>query len=338
MGASTTRQRSEPDSRLGAAASAAVVTGLQSRSTPFKLDEVEAPWGETLLQLNPTTFVTGGRPWCVPLRSGDRVFGALVLADRVGGADYTIEELELLTCIGDHTTSVLLNVRLTDEVVRAKEMEAFRTMSAFFIHDLKNAASSLHLMLKNAQVHFDDPEFRADALRTIDNAARRIDDTIARLSAVRQLPASRPADADLNEIVSETLDRIGPLPSVDLTTALAPVPAVRADRHQIQSVVTNLVLHARDALGGATGWIQVRTEHRAGRVVLSVSDNGCGMSQAFVRESLFRPFQSTKTRGLGIGLFQARAIVQAHGGTVQVDTEPGRGTTFQVALPAKDVQ
>ncbi len=132
-----------------------------------------------------------------------------MLADRVNGVGYTVEELELLKCIGDHVTSVLLNLRLADEVVRAKELEAFRTMSAFFVHDLKNAASSLNLMLKNLPVHFDDPAFRADALRGVGNTATRIDDMIARLSALRQRPDFKPVDADLNQLVSEALDGLG---------------------------------------------------------------------------------------------------------------------------------
>jgi signal transduction histidine kinase len=107
--------------------------------------------------------------------------------------------------------------------------------------------------------------------------------------------------------------------SVELMRELQPLPGILADREQIQSVVTNLVLNARDALGSG-GRIQVRTEHRGGRVVLSVADNGCGMTQAYLKESLFRPFQSTKKKGLGIGLFQSRAIVQAHGGGVHVES------------------
>ena len=120
--------------------------------------------------------------------------------------------------------------------------------------------------------------------------------------------------------------------NVELMRKLQPLPRIFADREQIQSVVTNLVLNARDALGSG-GRIQVRTENRGERVVLSVVDNGCGMSQAFLKESLFRPFQSTKKKGLGIGLFQSRAIVQAHGGGMHVESEVGKGTTFIISLP-----
>jgi putative PEP-CTERM system histidine kinase len=311
----------------------AVMTGLERTSAPFDLETMTAGWAEDLRRLNPTTFPNGGNRLCVPLRDGERAVGALVLADRVNGVIYTVEELELLKCIGDHLTSVLMNLRLGSEVARARELDAFRLMSTFFVHDLKNAAASLNLMLKNLPVHFDDPSFRADALRSIGNTARRIDDMIARLSALRQNPDAMRVEADLNQLVNEALDKVND-PNVEVTKELHPLPPIVADRDQIQSVVTNLVLNARDALG-SQGLIQVRTESQGQRVLLSVMDNGCGMTQAFLKESLFRPFQTTKKKGLGIGLFQARAIVQAHGGGMHVESELGKGTTFRVTLPVK---
>jgi signal transduction histidine kinase len=231
-------------------------------------------------------------------------------------------------------------------VARARELEAFRTMSAFFVHDLKNAAASLNLMLQNLPVHFDDPAFREDALRGVGNTARHIDEMIARLSALRQRPALKPVNSDLNALVSEAADKLGGMPGIELTMSLQPAPTILADREQIRSVVTNLLLNARDAVRGeraevhpsrtigAAGRIEVRTEHRDGRVVLSVTDSGCGMSQEFLKDSLFRPFQSTKKNGLGIGMFQSHMIVEAHGGGIQVESEPGKGTTVRVSLPA----
>ena len=104
---------------------------------------------------------------------------------------------------------------------------------------------------------------------------------------------------------------------------------------QIQSVVTNLVLNARQAIAPG-GRIKVSTEHRGDRAILSVSDNGCGMTATYMQESLFRPFQSTKKQGLGIGLFQSRAIVHAHGGVIQVESEVGKGTTFVASFPVTE--
>jgi putative PEP-CTERM system histidine kinase len=321
----------------GEVPSGAVLAGVKALRSCSDLDRTTDGWVEEFRLLNPTTFARGGNRLCIPLRVGDRTIGAMVLADRVNGAMYSVEEIELLNCIGEHVSAILVNLRLANEVAHTRELDAFRLMSTFFVHDLKNAASSLNLTLKNLPVHFDDPAFRDDALRTIGNTARRIDDMIARLSALRQRPDATRVDADLNQLVDEALAKVQPIPDVRLTRELEPLPRILADREQIQSVVTNLVLNAQDAVG-PEGVIQVRTSINGQRVLLSVADNGCGMTETFLRESLFRPFQSTKKKGLGIGLFQCRAIVQAHGGGMQVESEAGKGTTFLVSLPVKDAQ
>ena len=139
------------------------------------------------------------------------------------------------------------------------------------------------------------------------------------------------------QLVSEAVDKLGGMPGVELTKELQPLPGILADREQIQSVVTNLLLNARDAVVSERSrrrTSEVQDGAPGGRVVLSVADNGCGMSPAFLKDSLFRPFQSTKKKGLGIGMFQARMVVEAHGGSIQVESEPGKGTTVRVSLPA----
>jgi hypothetical protein len=115
---------------------------------------------------------------------------------------------------------------------------------------------------------------------------------------------------------------------------------VLLDRDQMMRVVANLLTNAREALGGS-GQIDLEaTEGRGpdGRawVRIAVRDTGRGMSEDFIRTSLFRPFTSTKSAGLGIGLVQCRGIVEAHGGTITVDSRPGHGTTFTVVIPEPD--
>jgi signal transduction histidine kinase len=107
-----------------------------------------------------------------------------------------------------------------------------------------------------------------------------------------------------------------------------------ADREQLQSVIMNMLLNARDAVG-SRGQVIVRTDQGDGWAALSVSDNGCGISPEFLRDSLFRPFQTTKKKGLGIGMFQSKMIVEAHQGSIQVKSELGIGTTFRIMLPLK---
>ncbi len=229
IGHSTGRPTSRADTGPSAdTLPSSVADGLQGRSSPFELDTIDEPWAEELRQRNVSTFPNGGNRLCVPLQAGSQIVGVLVLADRISAAIYTVEELELLKCIGDQITSVVLNLRLAGEVARSKELDAFRTMSAFFVHDLKNAAASLNLMLKNLPVHFDDPAFRQDTLRGIGNTAQRIDGMISRLSMVRQQADAVRIDTDLNHIITQHSGRrgharrgIGPGPAA-ITCTFAP--------------------------------------------------------------------------------------------------------------------
>lgn len=301
-------------------------------SQPLNLEELNEEWALNLKEVSKTQFRTGGNRICLPLSAGNRWLGCAILADRVNGLPYTIEEMDLLKCIGDQIAAVLLNLRLTDELMLAKELEAFQTMSAFFVHDLKNATSTLNLTLQNLPVHFDDPQFREDALRGIANTVRRINMHIGRLSALRNKLELKPIESDLNQLIIETLESLNGMPGVELVRELHPLPKVVVDREQLQNVVTNLLLNAREAVG-THGRIRVETSQCEGRAVLSVADNGCGMSPDFLRDSLFRPFQTTKKKGLGIGMFQSKMIVEAHHGNIQVESEPGKGTRFGVFLP-----
>jgi putative PEP-CTERM system histidine kinase len=254
-----------------------------------------------------------------------------ILADRVGGVPYTIEELDLLKCMADQTTVSLLNLRLTEEIMRGKELEAFQAMSAFFVHDLKNAASTLSLTLQNLPVHFDDPAFRQDALRGIGETASRINQLISRVGALRHLEPKL-AEVDLNLLVTDALKALNGTPGISVVKEFHLQPKLKVDRDQFGSVITNLLLNARDAIRPG-GEVRVETDQSDGWAILSVADNGCGMSPAFLKASLFRPFQTTKKKGLGIGMFQSKMIVEAHRGKIQVDSEPGAGTTIRVMLP-----
>jgi signal transduction histidine kinase len=110
------------------------------------------------------------------------------------------------------------------------------------------------------------------------------------------------------------------------------MPKIRADKEQLRSVLTNLLLNARDAVSNR-GRIALESTQSDDRVMLSVADSGCGMSPDFIRTSLFRPFRTTKAGGIGIGMFQSKVIVEAHGGIIQVSSAPEQGSTFRVILP-----
>jgi signal transduction histidine kinase len=211
-------------------------------------------------------------------------------------------------------------------------MEAFQTMSAFFVHDLKNTASTLSLMLQNLSAHFGNPDFRQDCLRGLSRSVAHLDDLIRRLTLLRQGLVPTKTETDLSELAAQALGEMAGSDGLALVNELHQVPKVMADAEQIRKVITNLLLNAKDAVNNA-GEIRVTTLQQNGAVVLTVSDTGCGMSADFMRRSLFKPFQTTKKNGLGIGMFHSKAIVEAHDGRMEVESRPGHGTTFRVFLP-----
>jgi putative PEP-CTERM system histidine kinase len=227
----------------------------------------------------------------------------------------------------------LLKIKMTHRLGQAKEMEAFQTMSAFFVHDLKNLASKLSLTMQNLPVHFDNPEFRSDALRAISESVTKINTLCGGLSLLRQRIVLQPVETDLNELVITTLNALNGC-KASMTQDLEPLPKCLLDSEQIQKVLTNLVLNANEAAGNG-GEVRVTTSQIGSWIVLSVCDNGCGMSKEFIEKSLFHPFKTTKKHGMGIGLFHSKMIVQAHKGRIEVESEEGKGSTFKVLLPLK---
>ena len=123
---------------------------------------------------------------------------------------------------------------------------------------------------------------------------------------------------------------------INLKKDLAPLPKVFFDPEQMLKVATNLIFNAREAVSQSSGQVQIQTSQHNGWALLAISDNGCGMSREFLSRSLFRPFQTTKKSGLGIGMFQSKMIVEAHKGKIEVESETGKGTTFRVFLPLKN--
>jgi len=310
----------------------AIDPGLAKMRKAFDLEKIKDDWGQTLRQISKTQFSEGGNRMGVPLLAGDRYLGLIILADRVNGVPYTVEELELLECIGDQVASSLLNLRLAKEIMLGKELEAFQTISAFFVHDLKNAASTLKLTLQNLPVHFDDPDFRQDTLRSIGATTNRINQIIERLGTLGGKLELRPSAVDLKLLVEQAIENVNGMPGIEFAKEFESLPKFMADSEQLRSVVTNLLLNAREAIG-ERGRIEVKIGSQGGWAALSISDDGCGMTPSFLRDSLFRPFKTTKKKGLGIGMFQSKMIIEAHHGSIRVKSDVGKGTTFQVLLP-----
>jgi putative PEP-CTERM system histidine kinase len=334
FGASTSLQAAEAANIAPQQAEAsAVIHAFEKHPEPVDVDLAKEEWAAALRRFTPGEFQKGGHRVCVPIIAGGELLGIMTLGDRVSGVSWTVQDTDLLKCITDQAAACLRNIQLSQRLVQAKEMEAFQTMSAFFVHDLKNTASTLSLMLKNLPVHFNDPAFREDALRGISNTVTHINSLIGRLSMLRQELAIRPAPCDINELVSRTIKDLEAGSDVKFVTQFDSLPRLNIDAEQMQKVVLNLALNAREA-SSPGGEIRIQTGQANGWTMVSVSDDGCGMTPEFMERSLFRPFQTTKKRGIGIGMFQSKMIVEAHRGRIEVQSKPGQGTTFRVLLPS----
>jgi putative PEP-CTERM system histidine kinase len=276
------------------------------------------------------SFLEGAKiRYCVPLAAGGEFIGVLTMNNRTG-PPFSIEDFDLLKTFADQAAALILNQKLFESLGRAREMQAFQSLSAFFMHDLKNIASTLSLTLQNFPVHYDNPEFRTDALKMISNSREKIGKMCGQLSVLNQKFEIRKSECDLNEIVAATLSNLN-LNGV-LVTNLNPLPKTLLDPEQMQTVILNLVLNADESLA-RNGETRIETCRDKDKLVLSIIDNGSGMSSEFIKKDLFRPFRTTKNGGSGIGLYQSRKIVEAHGGTIEVQSLEGSGSTFRVILP-----
>ena len=311
-----------------------LINTMRREELPFDFDYATGDWPTNEKEPRPDFCDRMRVRYCFPLTVRGKFLGVMTLAHRVGDEAFSAEELALLKTIAGQTSGNLLNLKLSADLRQAKEMEAFQTMSTFFVHDLKNLASTLSLTMQNLPIHFGNPDFQEDALRTISQSVSKINTLCNRLSLLRQKIEIHPIETDLNRLVTATLSSMNGYFKTPIVRDLHPIPPLLIDMEQIEKLLVNLLTNANEAIGHA-GTITITTSCRDSWVELSVCDNGCGLSQRFIQESLFRPFQTTKKQGMGIGLFHSKMIVEAHQGRLEVESKEGKGTTFRIMFPIK---
>jgi signal transduction histidine kinase len=211
-------------------------------------------------------------------------------------------------------------------------------------HDLKNAIEALSLIVGNMELHFDNKEFRVDMMKSLTIATEKLKALVARisnpvttLSGEHRMP--RPTDlvAMLKRVLSMIAEPVRAKYEIELK--VPPSLLALADAERIERVIENLVINAVEAMGDKGGTLTVEAgEAEPGKVFLSVSDTGPGMTSDFVENRLFRPFATTKRSGVGLGLYTCREVVRANGGAIEVQTKPGVGTTFRVVLPSATLE
>jgi len=248
----------------------------------------------------------------------------------------------------DDARALADNINVMTEQMRAqvareaesRQFDSFVRISAMLTHDLKNAIEGLSLTVSNMERHFDNEQFRIDAMKGLTNATDKLKAIVARLSRpVSSLSGEhkRPTKTDLVPILKRTIAMTAePVRGQHtIQTSLPDSLFALADAARIEEVIENLLLNAIEAMEGKSGTLRVEAgEDANGAPTFSVSDTGPGMTPTFIEKRLFRPFATTKKNGIGLGLYTCREVIRATGGTIDVQSVEGAGTTFRVVLPS----
>jgi len=270
----------------------------------------------------------------VPLWQGKDLLGFVLLASPRTLVDVNWEVTDLLKTAGRQAASFLAQIQATEALLESRKFEAFNRMSAFVVHDLKNIVAQLSLMVKNAKRLQDNPEFQADMLMTVENSLDRMRQLMLQLRG-----GTASGDTSVGVDLCKIAERLAANAlcrgrSVQLEASSQVFTRGQADR--LERIIGHLVHNAFDATD-ADGRVWMKVDRFGSHARIEVGDEGQGMTEEFVQTRLFKPFQTTKEAGMGIGTYESFQYVQELGGKVSVDSQVGKGTVVRLLLPLFEI-
>ena len=315
----------------GDAGGEALAAHLATTRRIVELDQARVdPTGDEARAL-PSWMLARGDAWAlVPLIHGEVLAGAVLLARPPVARALDWEDFDLLRVAGRQAGSYLAEERAGRALAEAQRFDEFNRRFAFILHDIKNLVSQQQLVARNAERHAANPRFRADMVATLKDSADRMTALLARLSQRERGPAEPNGPVDL-VVLCERVARVRRAQHAVVVEGQSVWALAQAQR--LEQVLAHLVQNAVEA-SSAGAAVTLIVSDEPGRAVIEVVDRGAGMTAAFVRDELFRPFSSTKASGFGIGAFEARQLVAGMGGTLSVESREREGTRFSIMLPA----
>jgi putative PEP-CTERM system histidine kinase len=289
-------------------------------------DLVLPPWLEKM-----------ARAWLIiPLIVHDHMVGFMVLASSPAQTYFNWEDSDLVKTAGRQVAVHLAQLEASQALAEAKQFEARNRLTSYVMHDLKNLIAQLSLVVTNAARHKNNPRFMDDVISTVDNSVQKMNRLLEHLRS-DGVQIAQAETLELCAVLGEVVKLMSgkrPVPTLDCqATGLQ----IRANRERCEAVIGHLIRNAQDATKDE-GRIIVRLFRRDARAIIEVQDTGTGMDPVFIKERLFRPFDSTKGKsGMGIGVHEARDYIHKLGGELEVISRVGEGTTFRIQLPISDV-
>lgn len=265
----------------------------------------------------------------VPLILHGKLFGFVILQEPRSPIKLNWEVTDLLKIAGSQAASYLAQKESANALMVARQFESFNRMSTFVVHDLKNLVSQLSLLLPNAEKHKNNPAFQKDMLDTVDYSVKKMRLLLHKLN--RESSIEKPLPLSIDRLLQQ---------AVALKSAAVPKPMleivdsglmVLAIWDRLERVIGHIIQNAIEATS-KDGQVLIRLFRQDEFVVVECKDNGQGMSEDFIQEKLFKPFESTKSAGMGIGAFESREYIHELGGRLEVASRQSSGTTFRIML------
>jgi len=267
-----------------------------------------------------------------PLKTENTVWGVLILEKAKG--IFTADELQTLLTFLDEVNLITENSLLTKILLESQQLDSFNKLTSVLLHDLRGAITQLSLSLQNAEKNYYNPQFREDFLATISNSIEKMHKLTERIG---ERPDSlKLVPYQINQILREIVDelKLREDKSIKLRENYKDIPPILIDPHNIKRVFYNIIVNALESMPEG-GSLQIRSYRKESdsSVYIDVKDSGVGMTQDFIENHLFKPFNSTKRNGLGLALYSSKEIINLHGGRIFTESHPGKGTKFTIRLP-----
>jgi putative PEP-CTERM system histidine kinase len=313
-------------------------TAIEPATSPFCVFMESKGWVVEVAQENdegtpplPAWLPQMPRAWlAVPLMLHGRLFGFVVLQRPRSHVALNWEVLDLLKIAGTQAASYLAQQEADSALMLARQFDSFNRLSTFVVHDLKNLVAQLSLLTANAEKHRDNPEFQRDMQETVMYSVQKMKLMLQKLGRGAAQGGARALSVE--QVLKQAValkSAFEPRPVLEI---VRPDAMVLADPERLERVLGHLIQNAIEATP-KEGKVAVRLDGDGDSVTVEVSDTGHGMSEEFIRERLFKPFDSTKSAGMGVGAFESREYIQELGGSLRVRSTPLAGTTFHVTLP-----
>ena len=309
---------------------------MQRESWLIDLDEYNAEpdrYGDLEL---PQWLLDDDDAWLlVPLSIRQHLVGLILVNHPPARTKLNYEDRDLLKTVGSHIAVHLAQEKSDSQLTEARQFEAYNRLTAFLMHDLNNLIAQQSLIVKNAEKHKRNPEFVDDAMQTVANSVERMKRVMEQLR--RRDSERKGSTEDVRHVLQAAVDRCGDgRPKPELQLQIDDVPCkLDVDRDRFVMILVHLIKNAQDATPD-DGTVELTVSRSDSRVKIAIDDSGSGMTPEFTRERLFRPFDTTKgSQGMGIAAYQAREYVRSLGGELVVESEPSKGTTVSMKLPAE---